>query len=278
MGRRARKRREKKRPTKVAVDVKVEVSQEDHLPRGRREQKRPTRPSRRPRYLGILAGMAAAAVAVVILIVLSQTVWESDGEVTPSEFIVPTPRPADIPRQGTTLGSPDAPLTIVEYTDFQCFFCARMAQEILPQIEEEYLATGKAKLVCKHVAFLGEESQWAAEAAECAADQDKFWEYYDILFANQTGSHNAGAFSKVRLKAFAQALGLDTISFNACLDEGKYINHVAATNLEARRRDVDSTPIFFVGQTRLTGAKSYGEFKTAIEDELARLGETGETE
>ena len=243
--------------------------------RGRREQKRP---SRRLRYLGILTGMAAAAVAVVILIVVSQAPWESDGEVTPSEFIIPTPRPADIPHEGTTLGSPDAPLTIVEYTDFQCLFCARMAQEILPQIEEAYLATGKAKLVCKHVAFLGEESQWAAEAAECAAEQDKFWEYYDILFANQAGKHNAGAFSKARLKAFAQALGLDTSSFNACLDEGKYTNEVAATNLEASRRGINSTPTFFVGQTHLTGAKSYGEFKTAIEDELARLGETGETE
>ena len=73
-------------------------------------------------------------------------------------------------------------------------------------------------------------------------------------------------------------MGLDTVSFNACLDEGKYANHVAATNLEARRRDINSTPTFFVGQTRLIGAKSYTEFKTAIEDELARLGETGEAE
>ncbi len=246
--------------------------------RGRREHKRPTRTSRRVRYTGVLTGMAVAAVAATILIVVSLAPWESDGEVTPSEFIVPTPRPADIPRQGTTLGSPDAPLTIVEYTDFQCFFCARVAQDVIPQIEEEYLANGKAKIVCKHVAFLGEESQWAAEAAECAAEQDKFWEYYDILFANQAGNHNDGAFSKVRLKAFAEALGLDTSSFNACLDEGKYTSHVAATNLEAGRRDVDSTPTFFVGQTQLIGAKSYAEFERAIEDELARLGETGEAE
>lgn len=222
--------------------------------------------------------MAAAAVAVVILIVLSQTVWEGGGDSTPSEIVVPTPRPADIPREGTTLGNADAPVTIVEYTDFQCTFCARVAQETLPQVEEEYVANGKAKIVCKHVAFLGEESQWAAEAAECAAEQDKFWEYYDILFANQGGKHNDGAFSKERLKAFAETLGLDTGSFNACLDEGKYINDVAATNLEAKRRNINSTPTFFVGQTQLTGAKSYAEFKTAIEDELGRLGETGEAE
>jgi protein-disulfide isomerase len=244
--------------------------------RGRREQKRPTRPKRRLRYLGILAGVAAAAVVVAVVIIISLAPWDSDGGSTPSEVIVPTPRPADIPHQGTTLGNPDAPLTIVEYTDFQCTFCAQMALEILPQVEEEYVATGKAKLVCKHVALLGEESQWAAEAAECANEQDKFWEYYDILFANQTGTHNAGAFSKLRLKAFAEALGLDTSSFNACLDEGKYINEVAANNLEARRRNVNSTPTFFVGQTEIEGAKSYEEFKKAIDDELARLGGTPE--
>jgi protein-disulfide isomerase len=220
----------------------------------------------------------AAAAAVVVILILSQTLCGSDGDGTPSEIVVPTPRPADIPHEGTTLGSADAPLTIVEYTDFQCTFCARVAQEILPQVEKEYLANGKAKIVCKHVAFLGEESQWAAEAAECAAEQDKFWEYYDILFANQAGKHNDGAFSKLRLKAFAEALGLDTASFNACLDGGKYTNKVAANNAEARRREINSTPTFFVGQTQLTGAKSYAEFKTAIEDELARLGETGEAE
>jgi protein-disulfide isomerase len=218
------------------------------------------------------------AAAVVVILIVSQALCGSDGDGTPSEIVVPTPRPADIPHEGTTLGSPDAPLTFVEYTDFQCTFCARVAQDVIPQVEKEYVATGKTKIICKHVAFLGEESQWAAEAAECAAEQDKFWEYYDILFANQGGKHNDGAFSKVRLKAFAEALGLDTSSFNACLDEGKYANYVAATNLEARRRNVNSTPTFFVGQTQLTGAKSYEEFKTAIEDELARLGETGETE
>jgi protein-disulfide isomerase len=221
-----------------------------------------------------MAGTAAAAVVVIILIVLNLKPWESDGSVT--EFVTPTPRPADIPRQGTTLGNPDAPVTIVEYTDFQCTFCASVARESLPQIEEEYVATGKAKLVCKHVAFLGEESQWAAEAADCADDQGKFWEYYDILFANQAERHNAGAFSKVRLKAFAEALGLDTSSFNSCLDEGKHINDVAATNLEAKRREINSTPTFFVGQTKLEGAKSYAEFKKAIDDELARLSGTPE--
>ena len=277
MGRRARRRREKKRPAKVAVDLKAEVSQEPHVPRERREKRRPTRPSRRSRYLGILTSTAAAAVAAAILIVLSQAPWESDGQVTASEFIVPTPRPADIPRQGTTLGSPDAPLTIIEYSDFQCPFCRKAGLEIVPQIEADYIVTGKAKLTFKHFPIEGQESPGAAEAAECAAEQNAFWEYHDMLYLNRTGV-DVGTFVPDNLKIFARELGLDTEKFNACLDEGKYRDKVVDDYNEARRREVPGTPTFFVGQTQVVGAKEYSEFKTAIDDELAKLGETGEPE
>ena len=221
--------------------------------------------------------MAVAAVAAAILIVVSLAPWESDGEVTPSEFIIPTPRPADIPRQGTTLGNPDAPLTIVEYSDFQCPFCRKAALEIASQIEAEYVATGKAKLVWKQFPIEGEESVWAAEASECAAEQNAFWEYHDTLFLNRTGI-NVGTFVISNLKVIAEELDLDTEAFNACLDEGRYRDKVAADYGEGRRREVTGTPTFFVGQTKVVGAKPYGEFKTAIEDELAKLGETSEAE
>jgi protein-disulfide isomerase len=245
--------------------------------RRRREQKKSTRPSRRLRYLGIMTGMAAAAVVAAILIVVSLAPWENDGQATPSEFIIPTPRPADIPRQGTTLGDPEAPLTIVEYSDFQCPFCRKAGLEIAPQIEAEYVATGKAKLVWKQFPIEGEESVWAAEASECAAEQNAFWEYHDTLFLNRTGI-NVGTFVISNLKVIAEELDLDTEAFNACLDEGRYRDKVADDYNEARRRGVGGTPTFFVGQTQIVGAKPYGEFKTAIEDELAKLGETGDTE
>lgn len=245
--------------------------------RGRREQKKPTRPSRRLRYLGILTGMTAAAAVVVILIVLSQTLWESDGDSTPSEFIIPTPRPADMPRQGTTLGNPDAPLTIVEYSDFQCPYCRKAGLEIAPQIEAEYVATGKAKLVWKHFPIEGEESVWAAEASECAAEQNAFWEYHDTLFLNRQGI-NVGTFVISNLKLLAKELDLDTEAFNACLDEGRYRDKVAEDYAEGRRREVSGTPTFFVGQSEVVGAKPYSDFKTAIEDELAKLGEPNEAE
>ena len=277
MGRKARRRREKRRTTKVLVEAEVEVTEGLRPARERREKKKPTRPSRRPRYLRILTGTAAAAVVATILIVVSLAPWESDGEVTPSEFIIPPPRPADAPRQGTTLGNPDAPLTIVEYSDFQCPFCRKAGLEIMPQIEAEYVATGKAKLVWKQFPIEGEESVWAAEASECAAEQNAFWEYHDTLFLNRTGI-NVGTFVITNLKVIAKELDLDTEAFNACLDQGRYRDKVATDYAEARRREVTGTPTFFVGQTKVVGAKPYSAFKEAIDDELAKLGEAGEAE
>jgi len=241
--------------------------------RKRREKRKPTKASRRPRYLGILAGTAAAAVAAIVLILLALAPWESDGEGTPFEFIAPTPRPADISRQGTTLGNPDAPLTIVEYSDFLCPYCKRAALETMPQIEEEYIATGKVKLVFKHLVVHGEEAEIAAGAAECASEQNAFWQYHDALFLN----NERVTFNSENLKRFAQELGLDTESFGTCLDSERYVDKLAADADEARRRGVSSTPTFFVGQTKIEGAKSYAEFQKAIEDELARLGGTSET-
>jgi protein-disulfide isomerase len=243
----------------------------------RRRKKKPTRPSKRPRYLRILTGTATAAVVATILIVLSLAPWEREGVASPSEFIVPTPRPADMPRQGTTLGSPDAPLTIVEYSDFQCPFCRKAGLEIVTQIEAEYIVTGKAKLTFKHFPIEGQESPGAAEAAECAAEQNAFWEYHDMLYLNRTGV-DVGTFMPDNLRLFARELGLDTEKFNACLDEGKYRDKIVDDYNEARLREVPGTPTFFVGQTKVVGAKPYSAFKTAIDDELAKLGETSEAE
>lgn len=109
-------------------------------------------------------------------------------------------------------------------------------------------------------AFLGDESQWAAEAAECAADQNKYWEYHDKLFASQNGE-NQGAFSKDNLKKFAADLGLDTTAFNSCLDSGKYTQQVQTDTQIAQQIGVQSTPSFLVNGTPLIGAQSIERFE-----------------
>jgi len=113
-------------------------------------------------------------------------------------------------------------------------------------------------------AFLGEESQWAAEAAECAGDQDAYWEYHDYLFSHQNGE-NQGAFSKDNLKKFAVELKLDTQAFNECMDSGKYTQLITDQTNFARQLGVQSTPSFLVNGQGVVGAQPFDSFKQLID-------------
>jgi len=115
-----------------------------------------------------------------------------------------------------------------------------------------------------HFAFLGEESQWASEASECAGDQDSFWEYYDYLFANQS-SENKQELSKDNLKAFAAALGLDSEAFNTCLDSGKYTQLVQNMTAAGRQIGVQSTPTFAINGQPVIGAQPFENFQQVID-------------
>jgi protein-disulfide isomerase len=112
------------------------------------------------------------------------------------------------------------------------------------------------------MAFIGPESEWAAEATECANEQGKFWEYHDKLFDNQ-GGENVGAFSKANLKRFAGEMKLDTAAFNVCLDSDKYLAKVRADTAQSSSMGVSSTPTLFINGRMLEGAPPY--------DQLAQL-------
>ncbi len=168
----------------------------------------------------------------------------------------------------TAKGDPNAPVIITMYSDFQCPYCAQAA-EMLKQVEKDYIAKGKVYLIYRHFAFIGKESVEAAEAAECAADQGKFWAYHDKLFANQAGE-NKGAFRPERLKKFAQDLKLDMKAFNACFDSHKYRNQIEAEREQAKGIGVQTTPTFLVNGQMVLGAYPYQQFRQIIEDQLAR--------
>lgn len=122
------------------------------------------------------------------------------------------------------------------------------------------------RLGYRHFAFLGPESLWAAEASECAAEQGKFWEYHDLLFARH-GGENLGAFSKDNLKKFAVELKLNSTTFNACLDSGK---HATTVELETGFLDslgIQSTPTFLINRQVVPGALPFEQFKEVIESE-----------
>lgn len=119
------------------------------------------------------------------------------------------------------------------------------------------------------MAFLGPESQYAAEASECAADQGAFWEYHDFLFEHQAGE-NQGAFSKDNLKRFAADLGLDSKVFNECLDTGKYTELVQTMTQTAQSLGVSSTPAFVINGRAILGAQPFNAFEQIIQQELAK--------
>jgi protein-disulfide isomerase len=124
------------------------------------------------------------------------------------------------------------------------------------------------QIVYFHFAFLGDESQWAAEAAECAGEQDAFWDYYDYLFSHQNGE-NQGAFSQDNLKSFAAEMDLDTDNFNECLDSGRYTTLVQNMTTIARQIGVQSTPTFAINGQGVVGAKDFTEFSAIIDELLA---------
>lgn len=167
------------------------------------------------------------------------------------------------------LGNSNAKVTIIEFADFQCPFCKRFFDTIFPQIKTQYIDTGKVKFSYQDFAFLGPESQSAAEAAKCSQDQNKFWEYHDSLYKNQ-GQENSGTFSDVNLKKFGATLGLDTIKFNQCVDSHIHKPDVDSEVQSGTSAGVQATPTMFINDQKLEGVSSFAEIQAIIEKELSK--------
>lgn len=167
------------------------------------------------------------------------------------------------------LGEKNAPVTIIEYGDFQCPFCGKFFKDTESILRENYIKTGKVKFIYRDFAFLGQESFWAANAARCAGEQDKFWQYHDYLFNNQHGE-NQGAFSKSNLKSFASALNLDKEKFNACLDGDKYISKIQKQTKSGGEAGVQGTPAVFINGKIYVGALPTATFIQLIDSELKK--------
>lgn len=183
---------------------------------------------------------------------------------------VRTPSAEALAGDAPFLGDPSALVAIVEFADFQCPFCGRFFHQTEPQIVEQYVKTGKARLVYRDFAFLGAESEWAAEAAECAGEQGKFWEYHDYLYSHQQGE-NEGAFTKTNLKKFSRAIsGIDGKTFDSCLDSDKYLAAVRAETAAGQGFGVSGTPATFINGRLVSGAQPFAQFAAIIEEELKK--------
>jgi protein-disulfide isomerase len=133
------------------------------------------------------------------------------------------------------------------------------------------VATGKVRFIYRNFVIIGPESMGAARASMCAAEQERFWDYHDMLFANHTGE-NVGDFIDRRLLAFAEMLGLDGGTFRACLSSGRYDDQINQDKARGQTVGVASTPSFIINGQLVQGALPFSEFQKVIEAELAKIG------
>ena len=166
------------------------------------------------------------------------------------------------------LGNPSAPITIVEFGDYQCEQCYAWFHKTKPAIVQDYIDTGKANLVFVDLAFLGRDSPKASQASYCAEDQEMYWEYHDLLYNSQE-SVDGGWANSERLKAFAFSLDLDMELFESCLDSEKYSKRVQYNIQQAKENGVRGTPGFFIvgpnEQQQIGGAQPFSVFKKILD-------------
>ena len=171
-------------------------------------------------------------------------------------------------------GNANARVAIIEYSDYQCPFCARHVSQTYPQIDKEYIATGKVKYIFRDLPLSFHPHAFkAAEASQCGREQGKFWEMHDRLFANQK------LLAPADLTKHAEALGLNVAKFQQCMDSGKYADEIRREASQANTWGIEGTPTFIVGVVQpdasvkvvkqVVGARGYEEFKAAIEAALA---------
>ncbi|GBD11543.1 Disulfide bond formation protein D [bacterium HR23] len=211
---------------------------------------------RRGLLLGGAVGLAVVLVAVLVLVArIAQSPRSSRLSTTPYPQVTPTPNA----------------VSVTVFFDFQCPYCGQFARESEPKLREDYIRRGVVSLRAVHFPILGGESWMAAQAAECAREQGRFWEYYDLLFQRQAGE-NRGTFSPRNLKAWARELGLDGALFDACLDSGRSLAKVEQDFQEGRRLGVSATPSFLVDGQLVQGLMPWERFRLILEDALRRRG------
>jgi protein-disulfide isomerase len=222
--------------------------------------------SRRSFVLATTGAIGAAAALIALGRVGSTKVSFSPPPSTPGSptTTLPSSAPTIL---ATSKGLPDAPITIVVFSDFQCSHCQQFALTTEKQLEAAYFATGKARLVYKHFIVFGEESMLAAMASEAAAEQDMFWPYYDRLI-QMRASPSVEDITIAKLEALAQDLGLNMPAFKDALESGKYREKVIQDTEDGKAMGVTGTPTFFVNGAKGTGEVPFEAFQQTIDQML----------
>lgn len=225
----------------------------------------------------LLAGAAIAVLIAVILGIVSLTGGRSSAEGSGTTELPGAAEVAQqfrgVPQSGTTLGNPDAPVTLVEYIDLQCPFCKQYTVEALPTLVEEYVRSGKLRIETRGLAFIGPESERGMRAAYAAAQQDKMFQFVDLLYKNQ-GAENGGWLDDDMIRAAVASIeGLDLARLLSDADSDATADQLAEDRARAEKDEVTGTPTILVGPTggrltkvELTSAADIASIKRAIAD------------
>jgi protein-disulfide isomerase len=257
----------------------MDEGQHDEQPDGHPDDGQRTG-SRRTVWVGVGTAVALLAVILVLAGVTSGRAGPAAGDqnsdrAAPSP-VVPTPPPPAarrIPGDPLAMGSPTAPVVIVEWADFQCPFCAAFARDTEPALVDQYVKTGKARFEWRDFAFLGPESTAAAVAARAAGRQGKFWEYHDALYAQQH-SENSGALTRDYLLGLARQLGLDPTRFQADVADPALAQQVATDQKEGEALGIDGTPAVVINGHLMSGAQQLPNYQKVIDAALSRATAT----
>jgi protein-disulfide isomerase len=236
------------------------MSQRDAI----RERHRRRKQQQRLVTIMIVAGIALIAVAIIMIPTIMRNV-QSVGEFAQPEE---NPRPLV---NGNTMGDPDAPVVIEEFSDFGCNHCADFAWGNGERVAQEYVANGQVYFISRSAGDLlnNPNTQLAAEAAYCAADQEKYWEYHDLIYANQAILFYGGVtYIDNYLEAFAETLGLDENEFEDCLNDGIHRDRMLQDGRDAQNAGINSTPSFLINGTLVRGNMPFEEFQAYIEGAL----------
>jgi protein-disulfide isomerase len=220
---------------------------------------------RSPRML--LALIVAVAILVAALMAVLSQLGGAGGSSASSEDVGKLY--SGIPQNGTTLGKSSAPVTIYLYEDFQCPYCGQFSRQMFPQLVEDYVRGGKAKLISEPLTFLGPDSVVASRAALAAGEQDRYWPYYSLLFENQ-GKENSGYVTSDFLEGLAQKTpGLDVSKWDAMRKGNSLDSELYEAQAKARSSGVDSTPTLIFsgprGQQTIDELRDYDQISQAID-------------
>ena len=234
-----------------------------------------TRKKRRQRMNTVL--YVGGFIVLLVLVLISPTIYNSLKPAGSFVQITPETHPLE---NGKTIGDTNAKVEVQVYEDFQCPNCKTYADSIEKQlVDSSYITDGQAYYVFMQFPFLDsnsitKESHQAANASMCAMEQGRFWDYHDILFANQGAVENGGAYNNKRLQAFAESLGLNMDEFNQCFNADKYATEIEADYQEGIAAGVKGTPTVIVNGQILTPGyvPTYDEITSAIDTALASGG------